>query len=92
MSNTNSVPTLDLSRFQASVPRSEFLSRMGELTAKVEKLTTAYNKLSDDFAELEKLVKGEPPVEEKPVKQEKPKTETKPKPQAKQPAKSQAKK
>jgi cell envelope opacity-associated protein A len=98
MSNTNPIPALDMSRFQGSVPRSEFLSRIGELTGKVQELTTAYNKLSDDFAELAKLVSAETPVEEKPVeqakpeKQEKPKTEAKPKPQTKQPVKSQTKK
>lgn len=91
MSNTNPIPALDMSRFQGSVPRSEFLSRIGELTDKVQELTTAYNKLSDDFAELEKLVKGETPVEEKPVEKPKPE-QAKPKPQVKQPVKSQAKK
>lgn len=97
MSNTNPIPALDMSRFQGSVPRSEFLSRIGELTNKVQELTTTYDKLSDDFAELKKLVKGETPTKEAPVEkpkieQEKPKTGAKPKPQVKQPVKSQAKK
>lgn len=64
----NPIPALDLSKFQASVPRSDFLARTQELKSQINELTGRVDKLEATIIELTKSAKPQKKEQAKPEK------------------------